>query len=93
MLSFNVYNPDKKIISEFTKNELNFLSNAMFIVSSTREVFITVISITQLDLALVTVIIKELASIITIRLLLNEKKFIPNSDKFGLMSGKVMPIE
>lgn len=93
VLSFNVYNPDKKIISEFTKNELNFLSNAMFIVSSTREVFITVISITQLDLALVTVIIKELASIITIRLLLNEKKFIPNSDKFGLMSGKVMPIE
>jgi hypothetical protein len=92
VLGFNVYNPDKKIITEFTKNELNFLSNAMFMVSAIREVFNTVVSITQLDLALVTVIVKELASIVTIRLLLNEKKFIPKAANLKLMSSKVMPI-
>ena len=87
-----MYNPDKKIITEFTKNELNFLSNAMFMVSAIREVFNTVVSITQLDLALVTVIVKELASIVTIRLLLNEKQFIPRATNLKLMSSKVMPI-
>ena len=64
----------------------------MFMVSAIREVFNTVISITQLDLALVTVIVKELASIVTIRLLLNEKQFIPKATNLKLMSSKVMPI-
>ena len=38
-------------------------SNAMFMISAIRELFNTVISITQLDLALVIVIVKELAII------------------------------
>ena len=92
VLSFNVYNPDKKIINEFTKNELNFLSNAMFMISAIRELFNTVISITQLDLALVIVIVKELASIVIIRLLLNEKQFVVKSNNLKLISSKVMPI-
>jgi hypothetical protein len=76
VLGFSVYNPDKKIISDFTKNDLNFLANAMYLISSIRSVFNTVVSITQIDLALVTVIIKELACIVTVRMLLNEKQFI-----------------
>ena len=54
----------------------------MFMISAIRELFNTVIRITQLDLALVIVIVKELASIVIIRLLLNENAniFYPNEN-------------
>jgi hypothetical protein len=82
ILGFSIYNPDKTEIVEFNKNELNFLANSMFLLSSVRKVFNTVISITQIDLALVTVIVQELACIFTVRLLLNEKKFVKDRDKY-----------
>lgn len=91
VLDFNVYNPDKKIITDFSKNELNYLSNSMFMVSSIKTVFNTVISITQLDLALITVIVKELTSIIAIRFLLNEKKFT-NKKSLRDLNLKIMPV-
>ena len=31
LLIFNVYNPDKKIITDFTKLQLKFYANAMFL--------------------------------------------------------------
>ena len=64
----------------------------MFMISAIRELFNTVISITQLDLALVIVIVKELASIVIIRLLLNEKQFVVKPNNLKLISSKVMPI-
>lgn len=79
VLGFNVYNPDKKVITDFTKNELNFLANAMWLTNGVRSVFSVVASVSQIDLALCSVFISELASIITVRLLLNEKEFPPKS--------------
>jgi hypothetical protein len=78
ILSFNVYNPDKKIITEFTKNELQFYTNSMYFISALRSVLITVMSVTQIDLALINVIVSEITTLFTIRMLLNEKKFIKN---------------
>ena len=34
VLDFNIYNPDKKVITDFSRYELNYLSNGMFMVSS-----------------------------------------------------------
>ena len=79
ILSFNVYNPDKKIITEFSKNELQFYANSMYAVSNLRSVLIIVISVTQFDLALINVIVSEITTLFTIRMLLNEKKFIINN--------------
>ena len=78
ILGFNVYNPDKKIITDFTKNELNFLANAMWMINGVRGVISVVITITQFDLALSSVLLSEIASIFTVRFLLNEKEFIKN---------------
>lgn len=75
ILGFSIYNPDKTHITEFTKNELNFLANSMWIINGIRGVFMIVISITQFDLALASVVISEITSIFTIRMLLNEKTF------------------
>lgn len=77
ILAFNVYNPDKKVITDFTKNELNFLANAMWFTNGVRSVFSVVVSVSQIDLALCSVVISEIASIFTVRLLLNEKVFQP----------------
>ena len=77
ILGFSVYNPDKKVITDFGKNELQFYANAMFMVSGLRSLFMTVISVTQFDIALWSLVISEITCIYTIRLLLNEKEF-PN---------------
>lgn len=76
IIGFNIYNPDKKVITEFTKNELQFYGNAMFLIKSIiSKVFLVIIAITQIDVALVSVLFSEFISLFTIRMLLDEKTF------------------
>lgn len=75
VLGFSVYNPDKKVITDFTKNELQFYANSMFIVSGLRSIFITMIYIAQIDIAIWNLVVSEATSLVTIRILLNEKTF------------------
>ncbi len=75
ILGFNIYNPDKNIITDFTKCELQLYGNTMFMLSGLRNIFITLITITQFDIALWSLLISEGASLFTIRMLLNEKTF------------------
>lgn len=81
MLGFNVYNPDKKRITDFTKNELHFLANSMWAINNVRNVFMTVVTVTQIDLAFASVLMSELASIFATRLLLNEKTFATGAEE------------
>lgn len=78
VLGFNIYNPDKKHITEFSKNELQFYANATFMVSAIRNTLMMVVNVTQIDLALFSTLISEIASFYTIRILLNEKTFKNN---------------
>jgi hypothetical protein len=80
ILGFRVYNPDKKIIDDFTKNQLNFLANSMWFVNGFRTVLMAVITITQVDIAFSGMIISEIVSIFTVRHLLNCKKFVKKPD-------------
>lgn len=75
VLGFSIYNPDKKRITEFTKNELQLLANGMFIVSGLRSIFMVMLKISQIDIAVFSLLISELTSVFTIRALLNEKEF------------------
>ena len=75
IIGFNIYNPDKKIITEFTKNELQFYGNTMYLIDAIRNVLMIMVSITQIDIALFGVFISEFTSIFTIRMLLNDKIF------------------
>lgn len=81
ILVFNVYNPDKKVITEFTKCQLMFYANAMFFISNTRRVFEVLINVTQIDIAIVSIVNEQLVSICTVYFLISEKKF----DKEGRM--------
>jgi len=50
--------------------------NVMYFTSGIRGVFMLMINIAQIDIAIFNVIVCEIASIFTIRMLLNEKTFI-----------------
>ena len=76
ILSFRIYNPDKKEIDDFSKCELQFYGNYLYLIDSLRYIFTLMIVITQIDLALFGVMIDQITTIFTIRYLLNEKKFI-----------------
>ena len=75
IISFNIYNPDKTVIEDFSKNELQIYGNLLYGIDATKQVFLIMVSITQIDIALVSMFASELASIVTIRMLLNEKTF------------------
>ena len=81
ILVFNVYNPDKKVITEFTKCQLLFYANSMFFISNTRKVFEIMITVTQIDIAVFSITVEQIVSIFTVYFLVNEKKF----DKEGAM--------
>ena len=76
ILKWNIYNPDKANITEFSKNELQMYGNLFYLVSNLRYVFTIMIAITQIDIAVFSVICGEIGSLFTIRMLLNEKTFL-----------------
>lgn len=82
VLVFNVYNPDKRVITEFSKLQLLFYANTMFFVSNTRRVFEVLINVTQIDIAIFSIIVEQLISVFTVCFLVSEKKF----DKQGKLT-------
>ena len=75
VLCFNVYNPDKRVITDFTRVQLLVYANAMFFVSNTRRVFEVMITITQFDIALFSIVVEQMASMGTVYYLVQEKEF------------------
>jgi len=82
ILSFRIYNPDKKEIDDFSKCELQFYGNYLYLIDSLRYIFTLMIVITQIDLALFGVMIDQITTVFTIRYLLNEKKFINMDENY-----------
>ena len=80
IIGSNIYNPDKKVITEFNKNELQFYGNSMYLIDAIKSVLLILVNISQIDIALWGVFVSESASIITIRMLLNEKEFKKSDD-------------
>lgn len=89
ILGFNIYNPDKKIITEFTKNQLQLYGNLMYFIDSVRGVFTILITISQVDVALFGVFVSEITGIYTVRMLLDEKEFITINDKEKLENADI----
>jgi len=79
-VSFRIYNPDCKIIDDINPLELQLLANTIYALSSIKDVFYIIISVTQIDLALIKVIAGELLAIYTVRIMINEKTFINSGD-------------
>ena len=79
IIGFNIYNPDKKVITDFKKNELQFYGNSMYLIDAVK--CITYIGKYKSNrYSIMGSICSESASIITIRMLLNEKEFKKSDD-------------
>jgi hypothetical protein len=75
ILTFNIYNPNQKKIKGFTRNELQILGNIMFMLNAIRYALTLQLSIIQIDIAILSGVFSELASIPTIYILLKDKEF------------------
>ena len=80
IIGFNIFNPDKKKIKEFSKLELQIYGNTMFLIDAVRGVLMIMLIISQFDVAIFGVIISQITSIFTIRSLLNEKEFVKDEN-------------
>ena len=78
VLIFNVYNPDKKVITDFTRKQLLIYANLFFLISNTRSVFDILITVTQIDIAIFSIVLEQIVSMCTVCVLVKEKRFDPN---------------
>ena len=76
ILGFNIYNPDKDVITEFTHFELQFFAQTMWLINGIRSALMLIVSISQFDIAVAKVVYTELTGLFTVYLLLSEKKFV-----------------
>ncbi len=82
IIGFNIYNPDKKEITEFSKIELQMYGNLMYLIEGFKNILTVMLSITQIDIALISMLVSEVTSIYTINMLLNEKTFVKSIDDY-----------
>lgn len=74
-LILQVYDTDKKKIHDFTRVELQIYTNIYYIIGSVRSVFTLLITLSQVDIALLKVIYGESITIYTVRQMLKHKVF------------------
>ena len=76
ILGFNIYNPDKKLITDFkSKRELQVLATLYWSFNNVRTIFTNLVSITQVDLALIKWVVLEITGVYTINIILSKKRF------------------
>ena len=76
ILGFNIYDPNKKTIEGFTRTELQVQANIMYMMDAIRYALTLQLSIIQIDIAVISAIFSEMASIPTINILLKDKEFV-----------------
>ena len=76
VMTFNIYNPDKDTITDFTHFELQFFAQSLWVINGIRSSLVLVASISQFDVAVAKVLYSELTGVFTIFMLLKEKKFV-----------------
>ncbi len=76
---FTIFNIIKQDIDLFSENELLFYSNGMTLLNSFRDIFQTIVKITQIDIALYACIIDFICHFFISRMWLKNKKFINKS--------------
>ena len=79
IMYFNVFNDQKKYITDFTKFELQFYAQTLWFITSIKNGLMLLVSITQIDITMCKILYSEIAVMIVIRALLNNKKFMKNN--------------
>ena len=75
LIVFSTYNPYKKIIVDFSRTELELYSNIIFFIQIFKAVLKIAVTISQMDIAIISLISSQGAAFVVIKMLLNEKSF------------------
>lgn len=78
IMYFNIFNEDKKEISNFSKLELQVYAQSLWLLTSIKNGLMLLVAIQQIDITMSKIIYNEIAAAIVIRKLLNKKKFVLN---------------
>jgi hypothetical protein len=81
VLGFNIYDPNRKKIIGFTRMELQVQANIMYTLNAIRSILEIQLAISQIDIAIMSAVFQEIASIPTIYLLLKDKEFESKEEK------------
>lgn len=78
IMYFQVFDSKHRYITDFTKFELQFYAQSLWFITSLKTGFMLLVSITQIDITICKIIYSEIAVVIVIRNLLNDKVFVKN---------------
>lgn len=80
IITFSTYNPYKKNINDFSRFELELYSNIIFFIQTIKLFFKVLTTLSQIDIAIISVLSSQFAAFLTIRFLLDFKTFQVNYD-------------
>lgn len=79
LINFSTYNPYKLEIHDFTRNELEFYSNIIYFVQGAKKLLQIATTVSQIDLAFLTLLSSQISIFFVIRYLLNKKQFLSSN--------------
>ena len=80
LINFSTYNPYKVEISDFSRSELEFYSNIIYFVQGSKKLLQIATTVSQIDLAFITLLSSQSSIYFVIKFLLDKKKFIKDSE-------------
>ena len=76
LIQFSTYNPYKLIIHDFSRCELEFYSNMIFFIQTTKRFIQIYVTFSQIDIAIISLLSSQTAVAMAIRYLLDKKTFV-----------------
>lgn len=78
IMYFNVFDADKKVITDFGKIELQIYAQSLWFLTTVKHGIMVLVAITQIDITLCKIVYSEIAIAIVIYNVLKNKKFVKN---------------
>tara|TARA_B100001175_G_scaffold316103_1_gene329174 strand:- start:1217 stop:1735 length:519 start_codon:yes stop_codon:yes gene_type:complete len=82
LIQFSTYNPYKNEVSDFSRYELELYSNAVIFIQISKKLLQIFIILSQVDIALISLLSSQLSASYAIHYLLNQKVFVSNNDAY-----------
>lgn len=92
IITFSTYNPYKNTILDFTRNELEMYSNIIYFIQSSKKILQIATTVSQVDLACISLVSSQISSYFAIRYLLDNKQFKNKEHYVEVPYGSMSPV-
>ena len=86
LIQFSTYNPYKHEVSDFSRYDLELYSNAVIFIQISKKLLQIFIILSQVDIALISLLSSQLSASYAIHYLLNQKEFRSNNGLYTEIS-------